>query len=454
MLLPTEPPAATLYSNPKGKSRMTTTIYGTESEREKFYAAAADGFLMRSIQSSGLNPHRALEKAKFAGDYDAVRRCESLAKRFEKPAPGHEDFKHISLIGMARMFLEQSGDRIPQGMPAQQIARRAIQMSTFIEAGRWLQRGDGPYNTTGSFANVMLDASNKTLLMAFDEAEHTYTQWVRQAESAADYKELNRVRFGEMPDPDVVPENHPYPEKQTSDEKESYRVEKYGEMFSITLEAIVNDDLHAISRIPQMQGAAMRRKINKVVYQILTANPTLSDGVTLFHSTSHGANLDANALSKTALDTGFTVMRTQTGLSGTGTVLGIAPRFLIVPSALAATAYTLTASLADPSNAAGSTEDATRPNFNSGVSNIYGPRGTRPLVTVEEPQLDDDSTTGWYLAANASQVDTVEITFLQGEESPVLERQDEFETDGVKYKIRQSFAAKAIDYKGLYQGNG
>ncbi len=225
-------------------------------------------------------------------------------------------------------------------------------------------------------------------------------------------------------------------------------------MFSVSLEAIVNDDLNAISRIPAMQGVAMRRKINKVCYQILTANPALSDGISLFHLTSHGANLDANALSKTALDTGFTVMETQTGLSGAGTVLGIRPRYLIVPSALAATAYTLTASMSDPSQASASNEDASRPAFSAGVRNPYGPGGPRPLMSVPEPQLDDTSATQWFLAADASQIDTVEITFLRGEEAPVLQREEEFATDALKYKIRQSFAAAAIDFRGLYQGNG
>jgi len=47
----------------------------------------------------------------------------------------------------------------------------------------------------------------------------------------------------------------------------------------------------------------------------------------------------------------------------------------------------------------------------------------------------------------------VELTFLQGEETPYVERKDEFCVDAVRYKIRQTFGAKAIDYRGLYQGN-
>ena len=66
--------------------------------------------------------------------------------------------------------------------------------------------------------------------------------------------------------------------------------------------------------------------------------------------------------------------------------------------------------------------------------------------------VDANSATAWYLAANNGQVDTVELTFLSGEEAPVLEREDGFSTDTVKYKIRQTFNAKAIDHRGLYRG--
>lgn len=430
---------------PIGNAPITTT----ESEREKFYAAASDGLVTRCIQASGLSPHNALEQAKRSGDVDAIQRSQHLVTTFEKPAPGYQEFRNVGLIDLARMFIERSGDRLAPGMTRQDIARRAIQMSNFVEMGRYLHRGDAAYNVTGSFSNLMLDAANKTLLAAYDEAPFTYSMWVRQAPSAADFKALNRIRFGELPDPEVVPENHPYPEKQTSDDRESYRVEKYGEMFSISMEAIVNDDLNALSRIPQMQGNAMRRKINKVAYSVLTSNPTLSDGVALFHASSHGANLDATALSATdlaPLNTGYYVMGQQTGLSGTGTILGLRPRYLIVPSILAPVAYILTASMSNP-QAGGSNVGS------SGVKNIYGPGGARPLMVVEEPQLDAASTTAWWLAADSSQVDTVEITFLQGEESPVLEREDGFEVDAIKYKIRQTFATKAIDYRGLYQGN-
>jgi hypothetical protein len=344
------------------------------------------------------------------------------------------------------MFVEQSGKTV-RGMSKQQIVQAAFRLDREL-----IQRDDAAYHTTGSFTNVLLDAANKTLLMAYEEANVTYPLWVRQAPSTADYKTINRIRLGEVPSPDIVPENAHYGEVAVTDSKESYTPDKYGNLFSISLEAIVNDDLNAISRIPAQQGYSMRRKINQVCYAVLTANAAMSDSIALFHASSHGANLDAVALSATSLNTGFTVMMTQTGLNS-GVILNVTPRYLIVPPSLAATAYRLTMSMGDPTSAAATTEDAARPGYNSGVINLYGPQGPRSLMPIVDAQLEANSATAWWLAAESNQIDTVEITFLQGEETPYVERKDEFCVDAVRYKIRQTFGAKAIDYRGLYQGN-
>jgi len=399
------------------------------SEREKFYAAAVSGLTRRLADTKQINPDR-VQADKL--EREAVERNAELKQEIKRSDSGADELRFVPLPDLARMFLERSGQRV-SGLPKTEIVRRAMAQREFVE------RSDQASNTTGTFSNLLLDAANKTLLAGYDEAPATYTQWVRMAPSASDFKDLNRIRFGELADPEVVPENMEYPEKATSDSKESYGVEKHGSIFSISFEAVVNDDLNAITRIPQMQGSAMRRKVNKTCYNVLTANDTLSDSIALFHASSHGANLDTNALAESALDTGYTVMMNQTGLSGSGTPLNIMPTYLIVPPDLAATAYRLTGGNVIP----------------EAVGNValYGPGGPRPLRVVVEAQLTSNSTTAWYLAADTGIVDTVEITFLQGEESPVLSREEGFSTDTLKYKIRQTFAAKAIDFRGLYQGN-
>jgi hypothetical protein len=299
------------------------------------------------------------------------------------------------------------------------------------------------YHTTGSFGNLLLDAVNKTLLASYEEAEYSYTIWARQGASTADLKAIHRMRFSEFPNLDMIAENQKYPDKQMTDSKETYRPDKYGAMLTFSWEAFINDDLDAFSKGPVMMGNAAKRTLNQKVYEVLTANDAMGDGVALFGSHASGSNTSgaAAAPSVTTLNAGFAAMRRQKGLNSTVSI-NVAPRFLIHGPAYEATVDELLVSTSY--NAA---------NNNEGVKNIYGPDGPqkRRLVPVCDNALGDTNT-DWFLAADQAQgVDTVEYTFLQGEESPVIDQEEDFDTDTYKFKIRQTFGVKAIDWRGLYR---
>ena len=67
-----------------------------------------------------------------------------------------------------------------------------------------------------------------------------------------------------------------------------FQIAKYGKLFAITHEALVNDDLGAFTRIPQSFGASASRKVNQAAYAVLTANAAMADGVALFEDSTHG----------------------------------------------------------------------------------------------------------------------------------------------------------------------
>lgn len=382
----------------------------TESADDKFYAAARDGLLMRAA-----------------------------TKLPAQTASGAEDYRYASLIDLASSFATRMGANV-QRMPKKDIAMIAMCHPGTLSRYR-IQRSEA-YHTTGSFANLLLDAANKTLLNGYEESPITWNVWARTAPAVPDFKNINRIRFSESPDLDMVAELQEYGEGQMSDSKESYKVEKFGKMFSVSWETVINDDLDAISRVPAMHGAAARRTQNKKVYEVLTSNPTMSDSLALFsasHASGDNTSGAAAAPSVTTLNAAYVKMRKQTGLN-TSVTLNIMPKFLIVPVNYEATAMELFSSMSYNAS-----------NNNEGVRNIYGPGGSRQLTLVSDPVLDANSSTVWYLAADPMQIDTVELAFLQGEESPVLENEWDFSKDAYRYKIRQTFGVKAIDWRGLYR---
>jgi len=399
----------------------------TRSSEDKFYDAARDGLILRSLQATGKN---------------------GAAKNF-KAAEGASEFKNLGLMRLAEQFLLRRGINTSR-MNAPDIAKLAMSSPSALQRNR-IERADfSAYHTTGSFANLMLDASNKTLLNAYEEAPYTWNLWARQGASVPDFKAIHRVRFSESPNLEIVPERNDYPEKTMSDFRESYSVTKYGASFSVSWETIVNDDLDALSRIPALHGNAARREQNRAVYAVLTANAALSDGGALFNTTAvttagghANQSSSAGVIAAGTMNAAYVSMLTQRGLN-TSVILNIQPRFLIVPAAISHTALQFANSIADP-GAGGSAAG------NSNTLNIYGPQGMRNLQVIVEPQLDASSASIWYLAADSSQIDTVELTFLQGEESPVLESEWNIKNDTWLYKVRQTFAAKAIDFRGLYR---
>lgn len=335
-------------------------------------------------------------------------------------------YRGLSLIEMGRDFLEAHGQQT-RGLDRMTLASRMLNF-----------RAGGPMGTS-DFSSLFANVANKRLRSAYDENAGTYALWARRAPNAPDFKNMSVVQLAGAPDLLQTNEAGEFKYGAMSDGGETYAMLTYGRIVSLTRQAIVNDDLRAFERMVSAFGFAARRLENRTVYAQLTANAALADTGALFNATAvttaggHANLLTSSALAIGTLTAGRTAMRLQKGLQSEE--LNLAPSFLIVPAALEQTAYNLTSANYVPSTKAEINE------FRAG--------GRTAVTPVVEPVLDANSSTAWYLAAANSQVDTVEYCYLDGAEGPVIESEIGFETDGVSYKCRLDFAAKAVDYRGL-----
>ena len=221
---------------------------------------------------------------------------------------------------------------------------------------------------------------------------------------------------------------------------ETVQLATYGKLFSITRQAIINDDLSAFTRIPMNMARAAKRTVGNLVYAILTGNPTMADGIALFHASSHGANLGSgggSVLAVAGLSAGRVIMMKQTGANSEA--LNIQPSYLIVPVALMDTARVTVGSEFDPDTA----NKIQRRNPVAGMCEV-----------VAEARLDAASATAWYLAADPNMFDTIEVQYLDGNDAPYLEQKDGWNVDGVEMKVRIDAGVKALDYRTLYKSAG
>lgn len=338
--------------------------------------------------------------------------------RLEKPVDGAREFRGRSLLEICRTMLELNGISC-RNMSRLDIAARALTSLS-----------------TSDFPNIFSSLVNKTLLAAYAEWPSTWRPLVAVT-SAMDFKLINAIKLSGAPDLKGMNENGEYQTASFSDSAESYRVLTKGIRVPLTRQMIINDDLRAFTRIPQLFGVAARRMESDAVYSLITTNGAMSDGKALF-STAH-KNLAGTgaAPSSTTLGAGRTAMRTQTGLNGE--TIDASPAYFLGPVAMETDADILLRSAALPTA-----------EMSSGVKNPWAGK----LEPVTDPHLDAVSDAAWYLFAHPNIAPVIEVAWLEGEEQPYVEEQVDFNSDALVVKVRHDFGAGVVDHVGAYRNPG
>jgi hypothetical protein len=338
--------------------------------------------------------------------------------RLEKPAEGSREFRGRSMVEICREVLMAGGVSV-RGLSNREIASRALASGS-----------------TSDFPAIFGALVNKTLLKAYAAWPQTWRPFVGVS-SATDFKDIHNVRLSGSPDLKGLKENGEYQTADFSDAKESYRVITKGIKVPLTREMIINDDLRAFTRIPQLFGAAARRMEGDAVYSLITANGAMSDSVALFHATHNNLAGTAAALSSTSLSLARAAMRKQKGMAGE--LIDVTPAFILVPVGMETDAEILLRSTALP--------EAT---LSAGVYNPWAGK----LTPIADPHLDAASATAWYLLAHPNQVPMIEVSYLQGEEQPYVEEMVDFNSDALITKVRHDFGAGVVDFIGGYKNAG
>jgi hypothetical protein len=288
--------------------------------------------------------------------------------------------------------------------------------------------------TTSDFPAIMGDAANKSLQEGF-EAEAQVWHDFCSIGSVPNFKPSSLVSLTGLDGLEEIKESQPYSYASVDESREMVTLLTYGKLFAITRMAIINDDLEALKTIPYAQGEAAARRIGDLAFGVLTSNPVMGDGKTLFHA-DHGNILTPAVISEGSLGEAIKSMRLQKDSKGRS--LNIRPEILVAPVSLEGTTEIFFSS----TQFSGDAKNSTR-------ANIYsGSRFTR----VYDGRLDDSSISSWYVLAAPNR--TIKLFFLNGQTKPYLEQQAGWQVDGVEYKIRIDCAAKALDWRGITRNAG
>lgn len=365
-------------------------------------------------------------------DSPDVRVTETSLDKFRKGA-------QASLMAKSGLAKDDTGNEF-RSYSLSELAREMLAMHQ-VDTGRMDKMSmvaAAFTHSSSDFGNLLANVAHKAMMRGFEEAEETFQKWTNPG-VLTDFKATKRVDLTSFPSLLEVKEGGEFKHGTFGDRGETITLATYGRLFSITRQAIINDDLSAFTKIPMKMGRAAIRTVGDLVYAVLTGNPTMADGTALFHA-DHNNLGTGGGISTASVEEMRKLMALQTDNSAGANGLNIPLAYLMVPQALSGTARTVANSEFE---VGASSKNNTTPNIVRGTFEV-----------VADARLDAASATQWYGAANPAMHDTIEVAYLDGNQAPMLEQQSGWNVDGVEFKVRMDAGVKALAYQTLARNAG
>lgn len=308
-------------------------------------------------------------------------------------------YANASLMDLARVFAGNA-----EGLSRDEIAKRAL--------------------TTSDFPLILANVANKSLRKSYDYHTDSFRPFVTE-KSVSDFKTYKGLTLADGGKLEKVLESGAFKTGSLVEGGESNKVDTYGKIISISRQAIINDDLDALTKVPMLLGRSAGMLEADLVYKILTGAVKMADNKNLFHA-DHANLAAAAAFSEASVAILRKLMRQQKDLGGNP--INIAMKFLVVGPELELEAEKLLSTLVLPSSAA--------------EANVF----RNKLTPIVDPRITDKSFFG---VADPMSCDTIEVAYLDGQRGPKTETKYGFEVDGVQIKVTHDFGAAPLDYRGL-----
>jgi hypothetical protein len=323
------------------------------------------------------------------------------------------EFRSYTLLEMTRQYLESRG-----------VNTRGMSKTELVQRG---------FHSTSDFPLLFSNLAGKTLDAAYQEEPHTWRPIARQR-NLPDFKNANDLIVAGALTPEPLLEGGEYKAGTLQEAQHTWKLATYARKVTVTRQAIINDDLSALERVPEMLGRGFRRLESNLIWELITGDAITSvDGLALFKA-AH-ANSSAQTLTTAGFNAARKAMRKQTDIAGN--TINLTPSYMMVPTDLEATAlqFLFPTGFA-PADRTGADGPVTAQ--------------TAGVQLIVEPRLDGSATT-WYLAASPGAVEGIVYGYLAGEEGPTVTTTEKRDPDGVELLARFDFGAAVKDYRGFFR---
>ncbi len=334
-------------------------------------------------------------------------------------------------IGLQELFLEAAW---ANGYPERSFrdSREALRYAF----GRQVQAAGF---STVDIGGILSNVANKFLLEGFFSVERTWRN-ICAVRNVPDFKTVTSYRLIGKDQYEIVAPGGELKHGTLGNESYTNKADTYGLMLSIDRRDIINDDLGAITLVPRKLGRGSGLKINDVFWTAFLNNAAFFTAGNKNYLSGADTVLSIDGLTKA--EVAF-----MDQVDSDGKPIGVMPAILLVPTALSAMGTQLYKSL----EIRDTTSSTKYPIANPHVGKFRIEVG-RYLANAA---YTGSSAKAWYLLADPADLPVIEVAFLNGQESPVIETAEaDFNVLGVRMRGYHDFGVALQDPRGGLKSKG
>lgn len=342
------------------------------------------------------------------------------------PAAGAEEFRGMSIRDMMNDCARREGIQSPERIDPIDLMRQY-------------------FTPASAFPSILDQAINKAYVAGYNNAPVTFDVWTVKG-TLTDFKPTrSNYRQGNAGELLLVPEGGELKQDKIADHLLPQRkLNTFGRQFTLSREAIINDDIGLVTSLPARYATSARRTINKQVYAILANNAVIYDGTPMF-TAAHG-NLVGTGTIPTLKSLQQMINMLMLMKDENGDPIAGVPRYVVVPIGLGDAIRQIIGSQTIVVESASGT-----------LTTQANPLLNRGLVVVEDAYLNTlttDAAIAWYLVADPSIVPTIQVDYLNGQEIPTIRRMEYPGQLGYIWDIYHDWGVTVLDYRGIIKNPG
>lgn len=337
-----------------------------------------------------------------------------LANR--EPVEAAREYTGASLVDMGRALLEARGERV-----------RWMRAGAVVDA--ITRHGQ---HTSSDFGYIISNAGRRYLVDAFNAAPSPLKTIARKRDFP-DFKTRYGVQAEGPGGLRYVGENGEFKRVSMNATANGMQLYTYGEIFAISRQAIINDDLSVFTQMGVFWARALAGTEAGLLAGFIAGNGAImgEDGKTLYHADHGNIASVAAGITVTSLSAARQQMRTLKNRDGV-TPADVVPKYLVVGPAKETEGEQVLAAL-----------QASAP---SEVNPFAG-----KLELIVDSRLLGNS---WRLFADPAAAPVLEYGNLEGQDGLFTDTRIGFDVDGVEFKARTDLGGGAVDWRGTLLNPG